>query len=209
MKILCLSDTHGHHREISVPPSIDLVIHTGDFTKSGNKEHAIDFNEWLTTLAEDQRIPSIVVIGNHEGSRLTPPSEITKLLTTPTVLFQSEKVFSGLKFFGLMFFWPIQEGTTNPYFDQIPEDTQVLLTHGPPKGILDDGKGCPVLLKKIQEMKHLKLVVFGHIHGAHGMEVRDGVTYVNAAVCGTFEHRYEKQWEPIVVDINDVSEDVK
>jgi Icc-related predicted phosphoesterase len=55
-----------------------------------------------------------------------------------------------------------------------------------------------VLLKKIKELKDLKLVVFGHIHRAHGMLVQDGVTYVNAAMCG---EGYKIMWDPVVVTI--------
>ena len=81
---------------------------------------------------------------------------------------------------------------------KVPEDTNVLITHGPPYGILDrspgqeEHQGDPELLARCQELPDLRLVSFGHVHGAYGMEERDGVTYLNAALLGVdgeIEHR--------------------
>lgn len=88
----------------------------------------------------------------------------------------------------------------------IPTDTNVLVTHGPPLGILDktDGRyhapenvGCWDLAKRIRELPELKLHVFGHIHCAYGWEKLAGVTYVNASICN---ERYEHSNRPIVFD---------
>jgi Icc-related predicted phosphoesterase len=46
-----------------MPPKADILIHAGDYTKFGNKGHAVDFNEWLGTLPYKTKI---VVSGNHE-----------------------------------------------------------------------------------------------------------------------------------------------
>lgn len=56
----------------------------------------------------------------------------------------------------------------------IPTETDVLVTHGPPMGILDksgDGKefGCADLLREIHERdKPPRLHIFGHIHESYG-----------------------------------------
>lgn len=80
------------------------------------------------------------------------------------------------------------------HWDIIPEDTDILVTHGPPYGILDelvyvDGTpkgefvGCQELLKRIQEVKP-DLHIFGHIHIHGGSEVhKDGTSFYNAAIC--------------------------
>jgi Icc-related predicted phosphoesterase len=72
------------------------------------------------------------------------------------------------------------------YWDQIPDNLDVLITHGPPFGILDQVTpggthlGCEELLKAVQEKKP-KVHVFGHIHGGAGA-FENGVTrFVNAA----------------------------
>jgi Icc-related predicted phosphoesterase len=87
----------------------------------------------------------------------------------------------------------------------IPQDTQILVTHGPPYGILDEvprGEkvGCQDLLDKVVELgqKQLKLHVFGHIHYSYGSYYMGAVQYVNAAVCN---ESYRPVNPPIVVEI--------
>jgi Icc-related predicted phosphoesterase len=81
-----------------------------------------------------------------------------------------------------------------PHWDKIPLDTNILITHGPPYGILDelvfpDGTpkgqfvGCPHLLEKIKTLKELDIHIFGHIHCQHGQKHIDGVSYYNASIC--------------------------
>lgn len=71
----------------------------------------------------------------------------------------------------------------------IPEDVDILVTHGPPYGILDrspgalDAAGCPQLLEAVARIKP-RLHVFGHVHGAHGMVSTEDTLYVNAALQG-------------------------
>lgn len=72
------------------------------------------------------------------------------------------------------------------YWDQIPETLDVLITHGPPFGILDQpaphkpNVGCAELLVAVQRTKP-KVHVFGHIHGGAGELERDGIRFVSAA----------------------------
>jgi Icc-related predicted phosphoesterase len=61
--IVCISDTHGEHRKLSMPTKGDILIHAGDYTKFGKKEQLVDFNDWLGTLPYKTKI---VVNGNHE-----------------------------------------------------------------------------------------------------------------------------------------------
>ena len=75
-------------------------------------------------------------------------------------------------------------------WDQIPRFTDVLITHGPPKYILDEvddrnkAVGCPYLNEKLFDgsLERLKLHVFGHIHESHGQIKQRDVTFVNAAL---------------------------
>ena len=76
-------------------------------------------------------------------------------------------------------------------WEKIPDDTQVLLTHGPPLGILDQNWqdldcGDQYLLERIEQLPELKLHVFGHIHSGQGMTSKKlgGPLFVNAAICG-------------------------
>jgi Icc-related predicted phosphoesterase len=68
----------------------------------------------------------------------------------------------------------------------IPANTDILITHGPPYGILDKNRvgfsaGCQSLKRAVKRI-HPKLHVFGHIHEAGGMVEMGGTTFVNACV---------------------------
>jgi Icc-related predicted phosphoesterase len=74
-------------------------------------------------------------------------------------------------------------------YARIPKDTDVLVTHGPPYGILDLAlgshlhQGCRELLDAVTRISP-KLHVFGHIHGAYGMFRSEHTTFVNASLLG-------------------------
>jgi len=91
------------------------------------------------------------------------------------------------------------------YWDMIPQDTNVLITHGPAMGIRDyikDQKvnvGCEELEIKVKhELLELKLHVFGHIHDSHGKRTEGDTTYVNASIC---TEQYVPKNPPIVVEL--------
>ena len=66
----------------------------------------------------------------------------------------------------------------------IPDDIDILMTHGPPHGILGGGRhGDAFLKKEIEERVKPKFHVFGHVHSGYGVDVRADTTYINAAIC--------------------------
>lgn len=88
--------------------------------------------------------------------------------------------------------WYRSRGRSRICWDNIPDDVEVLITHGPPQGILDEvargqAVGCRWLKERIDKLEKLKLHVFGHIHESRGMRILDGLTkpriFVNAAIC--------------------------
>jgi len=69
MKIWHISDTHGFHKQLTVPEGIDLVIHTGDCSNRmdpyENEWEVKDFLMWY----EQVPIPNKIFIpGNHDTS---------------------------------------------------------------------------------------------------------------------------------------------
>ena len=85
----------------------------------------------------------------------------------------------------------------------IPKATDILITHGPPFGILDEtvsgmNVGCEDLLETIRQTK-VKLHVFGHIHEAYGVEESGGVKFVNASV---LDFKYNQVNAPIVMELD-------
>ncbi len=63
VRVVLISDTHGNHRQLGALPEGDVLIHGGDYTKSGSHDDAVDFNTWLGELPYAHKI---VVNGNHE-----------------------------------------------------------------------------------------------------------------------------------------------
>lgn len=57
----------------------------------------------------------------------------------------------------------------HPWKGRVPMDTDVLVTHTPPKFHRDLALGCPGLLEEVWRVKP-KLHVFGHIHWGAGQE---------------------------------------
>ena len=89
------------------------------------------------------------------------------------------------------------------HWQLIPDDTDILVTHGPPFGYLDETArmervGCVDLLKRIDEIKP-KVHVFGHIHEGYGTAINDRDTlFINASV---LDEHYRLVNEPICFEI--------
>lgn len=211
MRLVCISDTHKRHKEVEVPDG-DMLIFAGDMCGGGSEKSARKFARWFGSHPHKHKIS---VAGNHDkcfehGSRLLVKSYFNELGLI-YLEHEPERV-EGLKFFGSpyqpefctwAFNLPRGEALARKW-GQIPDDTEVLITHSPPHGILDyveDGRhyGCEDLRDRIDRLGNLRLHVFGHIHFAYGSVV-DGnnVTFVNACIC---DEDYNATNKPIVVDI--------
>ena len=164
IRVVCCSDTHGNHRDIEIPRG-DIFIHAGDFTRFGKLEDAIDFNNWLGDdhIFGDFKL-KVVVNGNHENNAPWK-DEIRNILSNATFLKNdwctytmssqtsknvNDQNTNSLKIYGTNFFWPMK--TRNPYYDGIPDDIDVLVSHGPIDGYVDGHRGCPVLLNRIEKI---------------------------------------------------------
>jgi hypothetical protein len=83
----------------------------------------------------------------------------------------------------------------------VPEGVHVLVTHGPPLGVLDrvwDSRrvGCEELARALERIRP-RLHLFGHIHEAYGTRRENGVLSVNACTCNLF---YRAVNPAVVVD---------
>jgi Icc-related predicted phosphoesterase len=189
LRLVLLSDTHQLHREVEVPDG-DILIHAGDFTMfSESMEAVADFNDWLGDLPH--RFKAIVP-GNHEFFLEADPSERT-LLSNATVLINEGIEIEGLRLWGSPA-TPMYGGAfglssaqdRKRLYARIPQNIDVLISHGPPYGILDTApisglhQGCHELLEAVMDIRP-KLHVFGHIHGAHGVFRTEHTTFVNAS----------------------------
>lgn len=80
-------------------------------------------------------------------------------------------------------FWYRSPEMLQPLWQQIPDDTNILITHAPPRSILDGNiHGCPHLMARVLQLKQLKLHMFGHVHPMYGVQDKHGITFINAAL---------------------------
>lgn len=206
LKIVAISDTHTKHHRLEIPPG-DLLIHAGDFTNRGSLKDVEVFNEFLGTLPHRYKI---VIAGNHDFCFERQPSEARALLTNCIYLEDEGVEIEGVRIYGS----PWQPEFHNWAFNLkrgealaqkwalIPEDTDILITHGPPYGYLDKvflgGRqvGCEDLLQRVKEIKP-KYHIFGHIHEAAGIDSNGHTTFINASSC-TFA--YKPKNPPILLE---------
>ncbi len=195
MKIICISDTHGLHRQLKLPPG-DILIHSGDLSHQGRKHEIRDFLSWL---ADQPYRHKVFIGGNHdfylEQSSLTFHKMIPEGCT---YLENSEAVIEGIRFWGspvtpYYYNWAFNRHRGKEighYWDKIPDGIDILITHGPPAMTLDrtfDNRyaGCEVLRERILELRpafHL----FGHIHEGYGKKMLGYTQCVNASVLNIF-----------------------
>jgi Icc-related predicted phosphoesterase len=224
MKIVCLSDTHGYHNRMKNPvPDGDVLVCAGDITVQGEIQGVTGFAYWLSELPHPHKV---IICGNHdfcfENSFRRLAIDTLKGVTGVHYLEDEEIVIDGIKFYGSpwqpefcdwAFNLPRGEKLQEKW-DRIPADTDVLITHGPPLGVMDHtyydniDVGCENLARTIMtRLTKLKLHVFGHIHEGYGFTKAhwdDGLTFVNASIC---DLRYNPINKPIEVDIGDAHED--
>ena len=188
MRIVCVSDTHGFHKHTEVPDG-DILVHGGDCTKHGSLEDVEDFNHWLGTLPHKHKV---VIAGNHDFCFQHDPAEARARLTNATYLEDSGCEIGGLTFHGSPWtpvFWDwafmLSEEELAAKWALIPKGVDVLVTHGPPFGVLDwtnreEHAGSATLLDRLDEANP-RLHVFGHIHEAAGRTEFGGTVFVNAS----------------------------
>jgi Icc-related predicted phosphoesterase len=104
----------------------------------------------------------------------------------------------GLKFHGIpLFMEEIMDGTYDKLIDNIPTDTDVLITHQPPTDIFSGDFGDYFLTKKVNQIKP-QYHLFGHAHEQYGKIKMGKTTYVNAALVS---NHYEMLFKPILIEL--------
>lgn len=190
MKIICIADTHNKHSDIDIPPG-DIIVHAGDFTESGTRGEALRFLNWFSALPHKHKI---LVPGNHDFYFEKNREMLEEIIPSNVhCLIDEGIVLENIKFWGSPFTpgngrWAFNKSRGREIrknWDLVPEDTNFLVTHTPPHGILDelDDKrhiGCEELLKRIKELK-IPYHVFGHIHNDYGIVRTSNTTFINAS----------------------------
>jgi predicted phosphodiesterase len=206
MRLVCISDTHALHEELDVPHG-DVLVHAGDFTMSGRESEIRAFDAWLGRLPHPRKI---VVAGNHDWLFQREPANARSLITNAEYLEDSGATIDGVRFWGApwqpwFFDWAfnLRRGPEiAARWALVPAETDVLITHGPPRGVLDvvdrgESVGCEDLLRELGRIRP-RVHVFGHIHESYGRAEKDGRISVNASSCSL---AYRPENPPIVVDL--------
>jgi Icc-related predicted phosphoesterase len=183
-RIWHIGDTHTYHELLVVPKDIDLVIFSGDCSnpqdRYKNEPEVRAFLTWFCNLPIEHKI---FVAGNHDTSvefKLIDKMDFIK--RNITYLENDYAYVNDLKIFGTPYTpthgtgWSFNKARQNmdDIWKQVDEDTDVIVSHGPPKAILDfsyrktDGVletcGCTSFRKHVLGRIKPKLVLFGHIH---------------------------------------------
>src|SRR3974390_2505199 len=224
MKVVLISDTHGLHNSIRVPNG-DVLIHAGDLSPSGTDSEISEAARWFGALPHRHKI---VIAGNHDWLFERQPSRASALLRSAGVIYLEDSGTSvdGLTIYGsprqpefMHWAFNVPRGRLTRYWRHIPHGLDILITHGPPYGILDqrvspsmrrvapwedeepfggsDHVGDEELLVAVEIAKP-QVHVFGHIHGSYGRTQNNDTTCLNAAICN---ENYEPIHEPWVTDV--------
>jgi Icc-related predicted phosphoesterase len=193
MKIVLLSDTHGGHDGLQIPPC-DLLVHAGDWSRHGTTEEAIAFFSWFG--AQPARL-RVATAGNHDLVAEREPDLLRSLARDNDTLWLIEE---GAEVLGLKLWaspysprhgvWAFQEERGAPirkHWEAIPRDLDLLVTHSPPFGVCDrivkgDHVGCEALLDIVRD-RAPRVHLFGHVHEAHGEASLEGLPtrFINAS----------------------------
>jgi predicted phosphodiesterase len=235
LKVAFVSDTHSFHRRVNVP-QCDILVHCGDATGSGRHDLAeanlLDFINWMAELPAKEKV---FVPGNHDELIENQPElwvkrfqnrNIHLLMGTedlyPGYAAQEPELFSrninlmGLKIWGSPITprfcnWPFMRDRNGPIANiwaDIPEDTHLVVTHGPAYGILDTNMfghlcGCEDLRNQLRFMsRNLLIHASGHIHEAYGLEEVGNTLFINAS-CADARYRISNQAVLVEVELGD------
>ena len=208
MKFIAISDTHCRHRSLRIPKG-DVLLHAGDISLRGHQREIEDFLDWFGKLPHPHKI---FIAGNHDFFfEKEKAAMIKKLIPESVHYLEDEQIdVNGIKIWGSpytpwFFRWAFNKRRGEAlaqHWKKIPNDVQVVLTHGPAFGILDtvvneQHAGDRDLLSKLLEVKP-KIHVCGHIHESHGIVKRHGIKFLNACV---LNESYELVHKPMTFDL--------
>jgi Icc-related predicted phosphoesterase len=220
MRLTFISDTHTKHHQLTNDLiGGDLLIHAGDSTSRGYEFEIKNFIEWFNGL--DNYTHKIFIAGNHDWGFQTNTNmcnDLLKLNNNVTYLEDNLEIIgtdyeSSVKvwgspwqptFYNWAFNLPRNGEELKEKWDLIPNDIDILITHGPPYGILDVSSyggvnaGCELLMESVM-VKKPKIHIFGHIHSDFGYKYHNGIHFINASM---LDERYNYSRKPVTFDWN-------
>jgi len=226
MIITLISDTHGKHNEITQDlPGGDLLLHAGDISSMGYQHEVQQFCKWFNNVENYDH--KIFIAGNHDWGFQNNVEKIMEIVNSYKTVdyIQDETISVGddekmvniygspwqPEFYNWAFNLPKNGVELAAKWDAIPDNTDILITHGPAFGVLDtvagkmwDNLGCQLLTDKIKTIKP-KIHVCGHIHSGYGYYFDGDTHFINASV---LNEAYQYTNKPITIDWNQETNEV-
>ena len=184
MKIWHISDTHTYHELLDIPENIDIVIHSGDATNPKDpylsEDEMQNFISWYSLLPIKHKV---FVAGNHDVCIERNLIKKDDFERAGIIYLENDWIeIEGLRIWGSPITpsfgngWAFNKNRakTSEVWKHIPDDTDIVVVHGPPKGVLDlsysrenvlEFCGDASLKKRMLDLKP-KLCLFGHIHNS-------------------------------------------
>lgn len=216
MRLVLIGCTHGKEGMLEVPDG-DILIHTGDFDLRSHDD-VRDVDNWFSTLPHKHKL---WIAGNHD---FYPEKQDIKTLVNFSTYLQDEAiVIEGIKFYGFPWTPPFNEWAFMlknvkmlTAVGDIPSDVDILISHGPCFGILDQTRrangdigqsvGNIPLLDAVKKRIQPKVFVCSHIHEAYGRYF-DGVTqFFNVSF---MDEEYRPTNKPMVLDVFKTDEGIE
>lgn len=204
MRIVAVADTHTFEADLGEIPDGDVFIHAGDMVRAGTLDEMAAIGEWVCSLPHRHKL---IVAGNHDWC-FARDREAAALLFPGCVYLEDSAVeIEGVRFWGSPWQpefhdWAFNLPRGRPLAEKwvlIPDDTDVLITHGPPAGygdtVITAGRaGCADLLEAARRVKP-RLHLYGHIHQDGGYWIEGEIGFANVTT-------WECERAPSVFDID-------
>jgi predicted phosphodiesterase len=228
MKITLISDTHAKHNRLRHDlPGGDIIIHAGDFMTSGySQREAEDFFNWYNSVVNNYDT-KIFISGNHDRIMQNESELMKGLLTGYKTIDYLEDDWINIgenddvvrvygspwqpEFYNWAYNLPRNGEELKARWDAIPDNTDILVTHGPAWGFVDDVEGrrgthlgCELLAERIKGIRP-KIHVCGHIHSGYGHYFDGHTHYFNASA---LNERYEYAHLPWNLDWNPITNEI-
>jgi predicted phosphodiesterase len=225
MRVTLISDTHTKHKSVTEDlPGGDIIIHAGDISSMGYQQELKDFFEWYSKVPYAHKI---FIAGNHDWGFENNPTETALMLENyPEIDYLQDDMYvlgedyqTSIKIWGSpwqprFYNWAFNADRgedIKQHWDKIPNDVDILITHGPAHGVVDtvqykmENLGCEELTKAIIRTQP-KIHVCGHIHSGRGYAKVGTTHFFNASV---LNEQYIYAYKPFTFNWNPETNEIE
>ncbi len=188
MKLVAFADTHGFHEGLVVPDG-DILVFAGDMCMRGEMTEVSDFAVWFNALPHKHKI---IIAGNHDwafydhGGAARGHFDAT-YLEDDSIMIDRLCIYGSPwtpEFCGWAFMLA-RGDEIKAKWDAMLDCVDILISHGPPLGMLDKVRGehvgCWDLKGAVERVKP-KLHIFGHLHSNYGVDDNKDTVFANVSM---------------------------